>query len=540
MLAGTPVLVLREGTERAEGEDARKKNLQAARALAESVRSTLGPRGLDKMLVEPSGDVVITNDGEVILQSMEIDNPAAKMLAEVAKAQDAECGDGTKTSVILTGELLKRAEELLDDRIHPTAIVEGYRRASMAAGEALRAIARPVTGSDRATLEAIAQTSMMSKGVSGARETLARLAVDAVQAVLERADGRVRFDRKNLQIVKRSGGQITESRVVRGHVVEKEPVRPDMPKRIEGARIALIEAGLEPRKPEFSAEIRIQQPAQIGSFLEAERAIVRRMVDALVQAGANVVLCEKGIDDEAAEQLTTAGVYAVARAARSDLELIAKATGARLVSRAEQVTASDLGRSATVTDQRFGEDRLTVIEGCVNPHSVALLLRGGTEHVVDEVARSVVDAVSTVGIALEDGSVVTGAGATAVELALRLRHLSALVGGREALAFSAFADALEIIPTTLAENSGMNSLDTLLELRVRHEAGEVHAGVDVLHTRVADMGEVAIEPIRVNLQALRGATETAAMLLRIDDVIAAKRSGAASASSPRMPAAAEA
>ncbi|MCI4368043.1 MAG: thermosome subunit [Thermoplasmata archaeon] len=524
MLTGTPVILLREGTERATGKDALHENIAAARAVAESVRSTLGPRGMDKMMVDSLGDVVITNDGATILKTIEIQNPAGKMLAEVAKAQDQECGDGTKSSVILTGELLKRAEELLDERVHATLIVQGYRMAAEQAVKLLREIARPVRRSDTDLLKRIAMTSMMSKGVAGDRELLADLAVRAVDAAVEESGDRLVFDRKNVQIVKRNGEKISDSELLFGHVVQREPARQDMPKSVRNARIAILEAALEVKKTEFGSEIRITEPSQIQSFLDQEAKMLEVMANAVLAAGANVVLVEKGIADPVAQSLSKAGVYAVSRVPRKDLELIAKATGARLTDRAVDLSEAELGQAALVEERRFGEDRLTFLTGAPHARSVSLLIRGGTEHVVDEVERSIVDAISTVGLALEDGLVTTGAGAACAELALRLREYAGSVGGREQMAVRAFADALEIIPSTLAENAGMDTIGTLLELRRRHAEGDLHAGVDVLHGKVSDMREAAVEPLRVGLQILQGATETASMLLRIDDVISSKSS----------------
>lgn len=524
MLAGQPVILLREGTERAQGKDAQKESLRAARTIAESVRSTLGPRGMDKMMVDSAGDVVITNDGATILKEMEVQHPAAKMLVEVAKAQDQECGDGTKTSVILTGELLKKAEALLDEKIHPTLITRGYHLAADRAVEALQSIARPVRRSDPDLLKKIAMTSMISKGVSAYRASLADLAVRACDEVVEEAGGKLTFDRKNIQLVKRQGGEITDSELIEGHIVEQEVVHPEMPRTAGPARIALLEGGVEFKKTEFSAEIRITDPGQIQAFLAEEEKSLNAMVEAVVRSGANVLFAGKGIDDVAAEHLARAKVYAVRRVKRSDLDQLARATGARIVARPQDIEPGDLGGAERVEERKIGDDRLTIVRGAPRAHSVTLLLRGGSEHVVAEVERSLVDAISTVGLALEDGLVVTGAGAAAVELSLRVREYAPTVGGREQMAIEAFASALEVVPTTLAENAGMDPIDTLIELRRRHTTGEIHAGVDVLGSRISDMKEVAVEPIRVGRQVLEGATETATMLLRIDDVIASRRS----------------
>jgi archaeal chaperonin len=523
MLAGTPVILLREGTGEAKGVEAQKEIVRAARAVAEAVRSTLGPRGMDKMMVDSIGDVVITNDGATILKQMEIQHPAGKMLAEIAKAQDQECGDGTKTCVILTGELLHKAEELLAEKVHPTQITLGYQIAAERALERLSALGRPVKASDTELLRKIAMTSMISKGVASYREELATLAVQAVTEVVDLRDGGVRFDRKNIQLLKKQGDDIHRSELIEGHIVEQGTVHPDMPKVVSGARIALFEAALEMKKTEFSAEIRITSAAQMQSFLDEEARLIQAMVDAVVRSGANVVFTEKGIDDVAAEHLSKAGVYAVRRVKRSDLELLARATGARLVARAADVGPGDLGSAGRVEERKIGDDPLTVVTDCPKARAVTILIRGGSQHVVDEVERSLIDAVMTVGISLEDGLVVTGAGATMIELGQHLREFASTVGGREQIAVEAYAAALDVIPVTLAENAGMDTVDTLIELRRRHKAGDRDAGVDVLQSRVADMDGVAVEPIRVPRQALLGATEASTMLLRIDDVIAARR-----------------
>ncbi len=537
MLAGTPVILLREGTERAQGMDAQKEIIRAARAVADSIRSTLGPRGSDKMLVDSLGDVVITNDGATILQKMEVQHPAAKMLVEVAKAQDQECGDGTKTSVILVGELLRRAEELMEEKVHPTIITRGYQMAAEKALEVLRSIGRPVGLADTELLRRVAMTSMISKGVSGYRTDLATLAVRAVTEVIDERDGGFRFDRKNIQIVKRQGGDIPDSEVVEGHIVEQAAVHPDMPKLVTNARIALVEAAIEVKKTEFASEIRITEASQVQGFLDEEARMVQTMVDAIVRSGANVVFSEKGIDDVAAEHLAKAGVYAVRRTKRTDLELLARATGARLVARPVDIGSDDLGRSGRVEERKIGDDRLTVVTDCPHARAVTLLVRGGSQHVVDEVERSLEDAIMTVGIALEDGQLVTGAGAAAVELASRLREFAVTVGGREQMAVEAFANALEVIPLTLAENAGMDTIDALIELRRQHKAGDVHVGVNVLEGRISRMDDVAVEPLRVDRQVILSATEASVMLLRIDDVVSSRHAapGAPTAQHPASP-----
>lgn len=532
MLTGTPIILLREGSERAEKSEAQRAIIEAARAIADALRSTLGPRGLDKMLVDSMGDVVITNDGASIVQKMEVQHPAGKMLAEVAKATDQEVGDGTKTSVILTGELLRKAEDLMADKLHPTVITRGYQIAAQRALEHLATLGRPVGRTETDQLERIAMTSMISKGVAGYRTELAKLAVKAVTGVVDPTDGHVRFDRKNIQIVKRQGGEIHDSELLEGHVLEQEAVHSAMPKRVDDARIALVTGGFETKKTEFSEEIKITAVNQIQSFLDEETRLLETMVDAVRNAGANVVFTEKGIDDLAAEHLSRAGIYAVRRAKHSDLELLARATGAHLVARPIDLAPSDLGSAGRVEERKIGDDRLTLVSGSPKARAVALLVRGGAQHVVDEVERSLIDAIMTVGVALEDGRVVTGAGATAIELSQHLRDYASTVGGREQLAVDAFASALEVVPAALAENAGMDVIDTLIDLRRRHKGGDRHAGVNALEGKVADMDTIAVEPLRVSRQEIQAAAEAATMLLRIDDLIASKRTPATSPGKP--------
>ncbi|MDE1819752.1 MAG: TCP-1/cpn60 chaperonin family protein [Euryarchaeota archaeon] len=525
MLAGTPVILLREGTTRETGKDAQHANIEAARSVAETLRTTLGPRGMDKMLVQPSGDIVITNDGATILKFMEVEHPAAKMLVEVAKTQDEECGDGTKTSVILAGELLRAAEELLDQGIHPTIITQGYRLAADRATRVLSQGQRTLEAADTEALRKVAMTSMMSKGVSADRSFLSVLTVRAVRAVVEKEGGRLRCDRKNIQLVKKQGGDLADTELVEGLILDKDVAHPGMPRRIQDARIALMESALEVRKAETTTEVRITAPNEIEAYLSEEDRMVREMVDQVLRSGANVVLCEKGIDDAAQLYLARNKVLAVSRIKRSDLELLSKATGGDLVSRWAELEPGALGHAALVEERKVGEDRMTFVLGCRNARAVSLLVRGGTEHVVDEAERSLVDAISTVGLALEDGAVVTGAGASAVEISSDLRDYANTLGGREQMAVHAFAGALEVLPMTLAENAGMDKVGALIELKRRHRAGEHDAGVDVLAARIADMSGVAVEPVRVGRQAILSATEAAVMVLRVNDTIASKSTG---------------
>ncbi len=536
MLAGQPVLILREGSQHTERADARKEILRSARAAADALRSTLGPRGLDKMLISSVGDVVVTNDGATILQKMEVLHPAAKILVEVAKAQDQECGDGTKSAAIFAGELLRKAEELLDDRLHPTTITQGYQVAAEKARAYLDELGKPVRRADEVRLRQIAATAMISKGVSGHRDLLSGLAVRAVLEAADELNGRITFDKKNVQFVTRQGGELSDSELIEGHIVEKERVNARMPPAVEEARIALLELPLEVRKTEFTAEIRITEAQQVQSFLTEEDRTLQAMVDAVARAGANVLFAEKGIADLAADHLARRGIYAVSRVSRRDLELLARATGGVIVARAEDLAPATLGQARRVEERKVGEGRLTFVTGCPRAKAVTLLVRGGTEHVVKEAERSLVDAVAVVALALEDGRVVTGAGASALELAVRLRDFADTIGGREQLAVRAFAEALEVIPETLAVNAGMDPIDTLVELRRRHRSGERDVGVDVLHGRVGDMSEIAVEPVRVGRQEILSATEATTVLLRIDDVISSRPSGTHGGPAPGGPA----
>ena len=524
MLGQTPVLILKEGTRREKGKGAQFNNIAAARAIADSVRSTLGPRGMDKMLVDSMGDVVITNDGVTILKEIDVEHPAAKMLVEVAKTQDEECGDGTTTAVIIAGELLKKAEALIEQNVHPTVISGGYRAAAMKAREILDGVAIKVTPDDKETLMDIAKTSMISKSVSASRELLAKVAVDAVSAVAEKkADGSWIVDDDNIQIVKKQGGSMDDTRMISGIIVDKEAVHPAMPKRVEGARIALVDAALEVKKTEIDAKIEITDPSQLHAFLEEEESMLKKMVDTVKKSGATVLFCQKGIDDLAQHYLSKEHIYAVRRVKKSDMEKLAKATGANLVTKLDDLKSADLGVAKLVEEQKIADDKMTFVTGCKNPKAVSVLIRGGTEHVVDEIDRSLNDAISVVSVAYEDGKLVTGGGSAAIELALKLRDYAASVGGRQQIAIDAFASALEVVPTALSENAGLDPIDVLIELRQAHKAGKKYAGINVFTGKVTDMKkERVLEPIRVGRQAISSATDAAVMILRIDDVIASK------------------
>lgn len=536
MIGQTPVLILKEGTKRERGKGAQYNNIAAARAIADAVRSTLGPRGMDKMLVDSMGDVVITNDGVTILKEIDVEHPAAKMLVEVAKTQDEECGDGTTTAVILAGELLKKAESLIEQNVHPTVISGGYRTAAAKARELLEEVAIPVDPNDRETLMDIARTAMISKSVSASRDLLADVAVRAVTAVAEKRDGKYYVDDDNIQIVKKQGGSMDDTKMISGIIVDKEAVHPAMPKKVEKAKIALVDAALEVKKTEIDAKIEITDPSQMRAFLDEEEQMLKKMVDTVKKSGANVLFCQKGIDDLAQHFLAKEKIYAVRRVKKSDMEKLAKATGANLVTKLDDLKPEDLGEAELVEEQKIAEDRMTFVTGCKNPKAVSILIRGGTEHVVDEIERSLTDAISVVAVAIEDGKLVTGGGSTATELALKLRDYAASVGGREQIAIDAFASALEVVPTALSENAGLDPIDVLIELRQAHKSGKKYAGINVFTGKVSDMKkEKVLEPIRVGKQAISSATDAAVMILRIDDVIAAKGGEKAGGKGPKTP-----
>ncbi len=523
MLGGTPIYILKEGTERESGKTAQYKNIAAAKAIADAVRSTLGPKGMDKMLVDSLGDVTITNDGVTILKEIDVVHPAAKMIVEIAKSQDQECGDGTTTAVVLAGELLTKAEELLEQNVHPTTITRGYDLAAKKSMEILESLGTKIDVNDEEMLKNIAITSMTGKSAGKSREYLADLVVKAVREVAEKEGDGYKVDLDNIKIEKKHGGSIEDTELIRGIILDKEKVHPGMPSRVKDAKIALINAALEIKKTEIDANIRISDPSQLQAFLDEEERMLRDMVQKIKDTGANVVFCQKGIDDMAQHFLAKEGIYAVRRVKKSDMEKLAKATGGNIVTTLDDLTADDLGHAGVVEERKIGDDEMTFVMECENPRAVSILVRGGTEHVVDEIERILNDALHTVAIALEDGKLTAGGGASAVELALQLRDYAASVGGREQLAIEAFADALEVVPKTLAENAGLDVIDVLIKLRKAHKDGNKYAGIDVYTGDIVDMRERnVVEPIRVGKQAIESATEVANMILRIDDIIAAK------------------
>ena len=535
-MGNAPVLILREGTKRDKGKDAQFNNITAARTIADAVRSSLGPRGMDKMLVDSIGDVVITNDGVTILKEMDVQHPAAKMLVEVAKTQDQEVGDGTTTSVIIAGELLKQSLDLIDSNAHPTIIAAGYRLANEKAQEILKGVAKKVSLQDEALLEQIAETSMISKQVNSSKKFFAKMVVDAVKTILDKDEnGKYTADLKNIQTVKKAGANMEESELVKGLIIDKEPVSPTMPKLVKNAKIALIDAAFEVKKPEIDAKIQITDPEMLSKFIAEEEKTLKDMVDAVKKAGANVVFCQKGIDDLAQHFFAKEGIYACRRVKKSDMERLGKSTNASIVSKISELNADDLGTAETVELKFVGDEQMTFITGCKDPKTVSILVRGGTNHVADEVERSLVDAWSVVKVSIEDGMIVTGGGSTAMELAMGVRDYAASVGGREQIAIEAFASAMEIIPTTLAENAGLDPINMVIEMRKQHKAGKKYAGINPFTGKVEDMmGLNVIEPIRIGQQAISSATDAAVMILRIDDVIASKSAPAPAGGAPGM------
>ncbi|MEX2703387.1 MAG: thermosome subunit beta [Candidatus Baldrarchaeota archaeon] len=521
---GVPVIILKEGTQRTVGRDAMRANIMAARVIAEAIRTSLGPRGMDKMLVDSLGDVVITNDGATILKEIDVQHPAAKMMVEVAKAQDDEVGDGTTTAVVIAGELLKKAEELLDQNIHPTIIVEGYKKAADEACKILDEIALTTTPDNYDILVKIGKTALNSKAVAGAKDLFAKIAVDAIKQIVEKRDEKLFADIELVGILKKQGKSLLETELVSGIVIDKEVVHPGMPKRVTNAKIALVNAPLEIEKTEFDAEIRITDPTQMKAFLEEEQRMLREMVEKIKASGANVLFCQKGIDDVAQHFLAKAGILAVRRVKKSDMEKLAKATGGKIVTSIDDLTPEHLGEAGLVEEVKIGEDKIVYVRDCKHPKAVSVVIRGGSEHVVDEAERALHDALCVVRDVIEDGKYVAGGGAPEIEVAKRLREYAQQIGGREQLAIEAFADAIEIIPKTLAENAGHDPLDIIVQLRERHAKPDgVWYGVDVFEGKVVDMLERGVlEPLRVKKQAIRSASEAAQMILRIDDIIASK------------------
>ena len=532
-LGGTPILIMKEGTERTRGRDAMENNIAAAIVIAEAIRTSLGPRGMDKMLVDQFGDVVITNDGATILKEIDVQHPAAKMMVEVAKTQDSEVGDGTTTSVILTGELLKRAKKLLEQKIHPTVITEGFRKAAEKAVDILDNMSIKSGIDDKEGLKNAAMTCMGSKIVSESRAELAELCMHAIEAVAEQVDGKWVADIDKVQIQKKAGDSIDDTKLIKGIILDKEVVSPGMPKTLKDAKILLIQSAIEIEKTEFDTKLQITSPEQIQQFLDEEERMLRSMVDKIVNSGANVVICQKGIDDMAQHFLSKAGVMAIRRVKKSDIEKLSKATGAMIYTDFDDITQDKLGYAGLVEERKIMSDSWIFIEECKDPKAVVILIRGGTDLIIDEVDRSIHDALCVVRDVVEDQKIVGGGGAPELETAIQLREYAATLGGREQLAVEIFADSLDIIPKTLAENAGLDQIDILMKLRAAHQKGNKFAGFDIETGDLINnmMDSKVVEPTSVKVQAIKSSVEAASMILRIDDVIA----GAKSAMPPMPP-----
>ena len=524
-MSGQPIFILSEGSRRTRGSEAQNNNIMAAKAVAEAVRTTLGPKGMDKMLVDSMGDVIITNDGATILREMDIEHPAAKMIVEISKTQDAEVGDGTTTAAVLAGELLANAESLLEDGIHPTIISAGYRLAAEKAQEVVRSIALDASVDDVELLKKIAATAITGKGAEAHKDKLSELTVEAVRSITRTdAHGKIIADTDKIKVEKRAGGSIDSSELVDGVIIDKERVHPNMPTNIKDAKILLLGAAVEYKKTETKSEIKITSPDQMLSFIEQEEAMLKEIINKVIASGANVVFCQKGIDDLAQYYLSKAGILAARRIKQSDMTRLSEATNARIITNLDEITAADLGESKLVEEKETTGSKMIYVTGCPGTKTISLFLRGGTEHVVDALDRAIEDAIRVVGVAIEDQKVVVGGGSPEIEIALRLHEYAATLSGREQLAVSKFADALEIIPQTLAENAGLDPINMLAEMRSQHEKGNKNAGLNVYEGKVEDMyANSVLEPLRIKTQAINAATESTVMILRIDDVIASSK-----------------
>lgn len=522
--SGQPMLILKEGTAQTKGREAQKNNIAATKIISEMIKSSLGPRGMDKMLVSSFGDATVTNDGAVILKEMDVQHPAAKMMVEVAKTTDQEVGDGTTSVVILAGALLERAEKLIDKNIHPTVIVDGYTRAAEKALEVCDKLATKVEPTDKAILKKVAITSMATKMVSGNKDFLADLAVDAVLQVARKVNGNLKVDIDDVKVEKKPGASIMDTTLVRGIVLDKEVVHPGMPKIVKNAKIAILDCPIEIEKTEFDAKINIETPEQMKAFLDEENKMLKDMVDKIASTGANVLICQKGIDDIAQHFLAKAGILSLRRVKESDMEKLSKATGGKKITNLDMLTRKELGDANLVEERKIGEDKWTFVEGCKNPRSTTILIRGGTERVVDEAERSIHDAISVTRDVIHKPKIVVGGGALECEIATQLRSWAQTLSGREQLAAAEFAEAMETIPLTLAENAGLDIIDIQVDLRAKHEKGQKGYGVDAFSGKVQDMKNLEVfEPLNVKEQIISSATEAACMILRIDDIIAASK-----------------
>ncbi|MAF35445.1 thermosome subunit [Candidatus Woesearchaeota archaeon] len=515
-----PVIIMPEGTQRSTGKTAQGNNIMAAKLVAETVRTTLGPKGMDKMIVDSFGDVTVTNDGVTILEEMKIEHPAAKMVVEVAKTQEAEVGDGTTTAVIIAGELLHQAEQLLDKNIHSTVISKGYRLATAQCNRKLEEISQPIAEKDDQLLKKIAMTAMTGKGAEAAKEVLATIAVKAVKRVGEEGN----FNKENIKIEKKSGTSVDQTELVEGVVLEKEAVHPSMPQEVDNAKIALLDCAIEIKNTEIDAKIQITDPGQMQAFLDQEEQMLLKLVDTVTASGASVVFCQKGIDDVAQHYLAKRGIYAARRVKQSDMEALSRATGGNIVTNLHDLTEADLGKAGKVKEVKIGDDELTYVMGCKNPKAVTIVVRGGTDHIADEAKRALTDAIGDVAASLKSGAVVAGAGSVETELSRHIRKFAESLGGREQLAVEAFATALEVVPRTLAENAGLDPIDVITSLKSAHDRKQTWAGIDVFTGRTIDAWKQGIlEPVKIKTQALSSASEVAQMILRIDDVILSEK-----------------
>ncbi|MBU2522875.1 MAG: TCP-1/cpn60 chaperonin family protein [Nanoarchaeota archaeon] len=526
-----PMYILPENIQRIMGRDAQRNNILAARVVADTIKTTLGPKGMDKMLVSSMGDIIITNDGVTILSEMEIEHPAAKMLVEVAKTQEEAVGDGTTTAVILAGKLLENAEKLLDQKIHPTSIVRGYSLAAEKSHEILKKLAKKVSPKNDALLKSIAMTAMTGKSAESAKEAFANIMIKAVKQIMEQKDGKSHVDLNNIKLEKRKGGGVEDTRLIEGLILDKERVHPDMPSIVKDAKIAILDVALEIKGPETDTKISISSPEQLQAFLNREEKAIKDMIMKLKNSKATVVFCQKGIDDIAQYYLAKEKIYALRRVSKSDIEKLSKATGAKIISNLNEINEKDLGFSKIVEEVKQGNEGMTYVTGCSNPKALTILIRGGTEHVIDEFERAIKDGLGDIAATIQNESVVSGGGAIEIELA-RLLRKQLILQGREQLAVEQFADALESIPRILAENAGMDPIDIITELKSRHDKNEFDAGLNLFTGKIENTFKAGIiEPLKIKTQAIKSASEVSTMLLRIDDVIA---SGKAPAQAPQM------
>jgi thermosome len=524
-LSGQPVLVLKEDATRTEGRDAQRANVSAARVLGELVRSSLGPKGMDKMIVDSFGDVTITNDGATILKEMEIEHPAAKMMVEVAKTQDQEVGDGTTTAVVLASELLGKAQSLMEKDVHPSVIIEGFSTAFDMATKYLDKIAIKIRSNDKNMLRKIAEVALSTKLVGEQKKLLASLVVDAILTVAEMKSGKYLVDIEDVKIEKKAGGSISDTRLIKGLVIDKEVVHTRMPKRIANAKIALVIKPLEIEKTEFDSKLSIASPEQLESFIKKEENMLEEMVHQLHEVGVNVLMCQRGIDDAAQHFMTKRGILAIRRVKTSDMEHLAKATGGKVITDVNHLESTDLGHSKLVEERKIGDDKMIFVEGCKNPKAVTMFIRGGTERIINEAERAIHDAICVVRDVVREPKIVAGGGAPEAEVAKRLREYSRKISGRTQLAINLFSDALESIPMALAENAGLDPIDILVDLRSKHDKGQIWAGIDPLKGKVRDISQIGVyEPMSVKRQAIASSTEASIMILKIDEMIAVGKS----------------